>query len=92
MRKPPIGDIPVPEGCTSKSEFGRLVGWGSGDEEAIARARSITALEVEAIGMTTLIAAAWRDAYVRALDDYEANPSARGRIVLMQRIIELCRD
>lgn len=81
--------LPLPEGIHNFAEFGRLMKWGKGDDQARARAREITLAWVRNAGIGFDIAFAWRDMYLRVKLFTPGNPSAQGRAELMQRIIDL---
>jgi hypothetical protein len=79
----------LPPGFHSPGAFGSAIGWGTFDETARRRASAITREEVVQLGITIELAHAWRDFYVNVVRETPRNPSARGRIEPMQRIIEL---
>ena len=86
-----IPELPLPPGFNGTAEFGERIGWGRGDQQARKRASEITLEEIESIGITPEIAEAWRRYYEAVLARNPANPSVRGRIELMTRIMELLR-
>ena len=70
--------------------FGRRVmQWGTGDDAARARIRTLTREEIEEAGLTQEMAEAWRNFYRQELARNPRNPSAAGRAELMQRAVEL---
>jgi hypothetical protein len=93
MKQYPRPAPPIPEKFRNNAEFGAAVGWGTYDADAKSRARTITRHEVIVeLEMTAEIAEAWIQRYQEELDFNPLNPSARGRIELMRRIIELLED
>ena len=86
-----IPDLPLPPGIENTAQFGDLIGWGRGNAQAHQRAEVITRQEIELIGITLQIAEAWLRYYEGALARNPGNPSVRGRIELMARIMELLR-
>jgi hypothetical protein len=85
-------DLPLPAGIRTLREFGRMLGWGTGDAAARKRAAELTHSEVQAMELTVDIASAWREFYSRELERNPANPSAAGRIELMDRVLELIAE
>ena len=73
---------------TTFKEFGKLVKWGHGDQEARARILTVTRNEMEEKGVTRDIASAWRDGYRKVANETPSNPSAAGRADLMQYIVD----
>jgi hypothetical protein len=65
------------------------MGWGTGDEEARARAGTITLAELESIDMTVEIAEIWLTFYREVKAANPDNPSAQGRMELMQHARDL---
>jgi hypothetical protein len=59
--------------------------WGTGDDEARVRMRTISRAELESMHMTAEIAEIWRDFYRRVKNANADNPSAEGRAELMER-------
>ncbi len=47
---------PLPSGVESLREFGRMIGWATGDERALARMTTLTRTELETMGMTAELA------------------------------------
>jgi hypothetical protein len=84
-----IPDLPLPAGITTTRELGDRLGWGTGDGAARRRAATISFDEIKAIGITLTIAEAWLAFYEGVLEANPTNPSVRGRIELMARIMEL---
>ena len=83
---------PTPRGMTLR-EFGvRVMRWGTGDDAARERIRTLTREELAQVGLTQEMAAAWRDFYRQELDRNPRNPSAAGRAELMQRAVDLLRQ
>ena len=85
----PSAGVILPAGM-SNSEFGQnVMKWGRGDTEARARIGSLTREELEKGGVTKEIAQSWRDFYKGVKAANPGNPSAQGRMELMQRAYEL---
>jgi hypothetical protein len=63
--------------------------WGTGDDAARARMRTLTREALEEAGLTQEMAEAWRNFYRQELARNPRNPSAAGRAELMQRAVEL---
>jgi hypothetical protein len=63
--------------------------WGTGDDAARARIRTLTREELEEAGLTQEVAEAWRNFYRQELARNPRNPSAAGRAELRQRAVEL---
>ena len=63
--------------------------WGTGDEAARERRETLTRNELVHLNVTVQMAREWRDFYRNEIIRNPKNPSARGRIELMQRAIEL---
>ncbi len=83
---------PTPRGMTLR-EFGtRVMRWGTGDDAARARVRTLTREELTQGGLTPEMAEAWRDFYLHELARNPRNPSAAGRAALMQRAVALLRQ
>ena len=71
-------------------EFGqRVMRWGTGNEVARARISTLTRQELERVGLTREMAEAWYDFYRHELARNPRNPSAAGRMELMQRAVEI---
>ena len=85
-------DLPLPTGIRTLRQFGRMLGWGPGDAAARKRAAELTRSEVQAMELTMEIAGAWREFYRRELERNPGNPSAAGRIELMDRVLELIAE
>jgi len=82
----------IPARFANYREFGEVIGWGTFDAAALARAQTVTRAEMLAIGMTVEIATDWLQVY-----EYEAafnpgNPGARGRSELMRPIVQLLKE
>ena len=79
----------VPKGL-NVAEFGfKVMRWGTGDEAARERRGTLTRNELVDLDVTVQMAREWRDFYRNEIIRNPKNPSARGRIDLMQRAIEL---
>lgn len=89
-RRPPA--LPLPPGIDNFADFGRLIGWGRGDADALARAASITRAEVLRMQITVEMAIIWRELYESVTRKNPRNPSSAGRTTLMARIIELLEE
>lgn len=76
-------------GTGSNAGFGRLIGWGSGPEEAAARAASITLQEIEQAGITRAVAEYWLSFYTNAVANGQGGAAAPQRVILMQRVLQL---
>ena len=63
--------------------------WGTGDDAARARIRTLTREELEEAGLTQEMAEAWRNFYRQELARNPRNPGAAGRAELMQWAVEL---
>ena len=86
-----IPELPLPPGIDNTAEFGDRIGWGTGDEAARKRADEITREEIESMGLTLQMATTWLRFYEEVLARNPKNPSVRGRIDLMSRIIKLLK-
>jgi len=74
----------------TNSVFGQdVMKWGTGDAAARARMGTLTRAELEGAGVTKDIAKSWRDFYQQVKASNPSNPSAQGRMELMQRALEL---
>ena len=83
---------PLLEGVT-QSQFGReIMKWGTGHAAARARIRTITTQELKRQGVTVEMAEAWRDFYRAVARENPNNPSAAGRVDLMEHVVELLRE
>jgi hypothetical protein len=92
VTNPEIPKLPVPDFGMTNAQFGRLVGWGSGPEGALAATEALTAEAVarmEADGLTAEMATAWRDFYVNEFARNENNLTAGNRVDLMNKILSL---
>jgi hypothetical protein len=75
----------------ANAEIGRAIGWGRGNEQALARIPSIDAEELVSKGFTALVAQRWFEHYLNEVRRNPNNPSAWGRALLMrhaQRLLE----
>ncbi len=88
--------MPVPPKVPSafnRSQFGKdVMKWGTGDAVARARIGTLTLAELQNAGVTAEMARQWRDFYTEEARRTPTNPSARGRIELMQRALELLEE
>ena len=82
----------IPRRFANKHEFGLAIGWGHLDDAARDRAAKVTLAELRAMDMTVDIARDWIELYRDEVHFNPANPSAKGRIELMRRIIELLEE
>ena len=81
---------PLPDGAQNLSDFGhRIIQWGRGDADALARIGNLSADDLRAEGMTPELAGQWRDFYVAVKARNPGNPSAGGRAALMDWIYQL---
>jgi hypothetical protein len=80
---------PLPAGMKNNSELGKLMDWGNNSAKARARIQTLTRQELQNGGMTREIAEAWRDFYKNEALRNPGNPSAPGRVDLMQRAVDL---
>lgn len=82
----------LPDGIETQSNLGKFLNWGTGPDKAALRTQNITKFEVAAIqskGFTESMARQWRTFYA---NDFLRNPNnltAKNRVALMNRIIEL---
>jgi hypothetical protein len=65
--------------------------WGTGEEAAVERMKSLTLEELQSMGVTAEMAAAWVALYRYVARRNPANGSARGRAVLMEYATKLLR-
>ena len=82
----------VPPGYTLSKFGGEVVKWGNSSEAARARMESLTEQDLESmrsLGLTRARADEWRDFYTDVSRRNPQNPSAAGRVDLMQRIADL---
>lgn len=79
----------TPKGMSNRSFNEQVMKWGTGSEAARQRASTITLKELEDGGVTVELAQQWRDWYSNILAQNPKNPSAAGRVDLMNRAIEL---
>jgi hypothetical protein len=84
----------VPDGVTP-NEFGKkVIQWGTGAQAAIDREKNLTVNDVEEMkskGLTREMATAWRDYYVNDQLRNANNPTAKNRIPLMEKILQLMK-
>ena len=78
----------LPPGLTA-AEFGKLIGWGQGNEAASERIATLTVEELQAIGLQTEQAVNWATPYEAVQRRTPNNPSAAGRAQLMRHAAEL---
>lgn len=72
------------------ADFGqKAMRWGTGDVAARSRIASLTRAELRALGVTLEMAIAWRDFYRSEVARNPKNPSAKGRVELMQHVVAL---
>lgn len=81
--------VDVYVGTGGPAGFGKLIGWGRGAADAVARTANIKLVELEAAGITTPVALYWRDFYQRAVDNGRGAQTAIERLKLMERVLEL---
>jgi RHS repeat-associated protein len=79
------GQPSTPPGMTV-SQFGQLIGWGTGNQAALLRIDAVSISALRLAGVTARMAAQWRDFYVNIALTNPGNPSAAGRAVLMHEI------
>ncbi len=87
-----VGRLPFPRppGGLSLNQFGtEVMKWGTGDAAAKVRIATLTRAELEHAGVTRQYAEAVRDFYLNEVWRNTLNPSARGRVALMQRAVDL---
>lgn len=84
-----VPNLPIPPGLIGFSDFGKTMGWGTGDEEARDRMKTLTREELEKKGITKDMAEKWRGFYQQEAARNPNNPSATGRAELMQRAVDL---
>lgn len=80
----------LPKGMSSKA-FGEVMQWGRGSASARARMATLTADELRAAGITAEMAENWAAAYQAVVRLTPRNPSAAGRVDLMQLAARLLR-
>jgi len=76
-------------GTGGNAGFGRLIGWGTGAQQAAARAATITLQEIQAAGITRQVALFWLNFYRMAAASGRGGATAAARIALMERILQL---
>ena len=79
----------VPSGLNVANFGSNVMRWGTGNAAARARIQTLTRGELVTKAVTTTMARAWRDFYISEVARNPKNPSARGRVELMQRAVEL---
>jgi hypothetical protein len=85
----PSAGIILPAGM-SNSDFGKnVMKWGTGDQAARERISTLTREELEKAGVTKEMAKSWRDFYQQVKATNPSNPSALGRMELMQKAYEI---
>ena len=84
-----MANLPRRPSGLNPAMFGQAIGWGTGHEAARKRMATITIEEIRATGITREVAVGWRRFYETEASRRPANPSAAGRIELMNRVIEL---
>lgn len=72
-------------------EFGKLVGWGRRSAEARNRIMTISRADIDLIGLTLEQAQNWVAAYEAVVRLTPQNPSAAGRLELMQHVVRLLK-
>ncbi len=75
----------------SNARWGRIMKWGTGNDEARARITQLTKEELQREGMTKEMAEAIRDFYKKTAEVDPWNPSAAGRAELMQKAVDLLK-
>lgn len=89
-----LSRLPRPEtpGGMSLADFGqKVMQWGRGSADALARIGNITRDELEDAGVTPEMAKKWADFYVNEVARKPNNPSAAGRAELMKHVTELLK-
>ena len=77
----------------SLSHFGRKVMvWGTGNEAAEARIKTLTIQQLREAGITVEMAQSWTDFYRQVLLVTPNNPSAMGRARLMEYAVSLFKE
>ncbi|MGI8549798.1 MAG: DUF4951 domain-containing protein [Dehalococcoidia bacterium] len=77
---------PLPRGMNNR-QFGQLIGWGTGDAEAEARVGSVEITALKTAGVTRAIIRAWAAGYRQELRRNPGNPSAGGRVALLDWLL-----
>jgi len=85
MPKPPK----VPSGLTTAGFGQNIMRWGTGHVSARARIATLSLAELRALGVTLEMAREWHDFYLSEVARNPRNPSARGRVELMQHAVKL---
>lgn len=84
---------PYPEGFSGPGDFARKVlRFGSGDDAARERIKSVDAKELRESGFTTEMARTWLRFLQNEKRRNPNNPSVRGRIELMEHVLDLYGD
>jgi hypothetical protein len=74
----------------TNATFGHTVmKWGTGDAAARSRINTITVDELKRYGVSTAIVESWINFYQDVVARNPVNPSARGRIDLLQHALRL---
>ena len=82
-----------PKRFSNRSGFGRFgMRWGTGEQAALVRIEELTRVYLISIDLTLEMAREWVVFYERALTRDPRNYSARGRIPLMRRAVELLEE
>jgi hypothetical protein len=84
-------DLPLlSEKIASYGNFSKIMKWGVGDAAAIKRAKDPGLLiDIQNAHVSKEIAAAWMSFYEKTFINNPQNPSAKGRWILMKRVLEL---
>lgn len=83
---------PLPSGAKSLKDFGeRIMRWGTHDDEARAVIGQVSRDDLLREGMTPALAEQWRDWYDEVKNLNPANPSAAGRVDLMDWVMRLLK-
>ena len=84
---------PYPDQFANRGEFGASgIKWGTGENAALSRMRSLTREELQSIGVTRDMSQQWADFYKNVVVLHPENVSARGRTVLMQFAADLLSE
>jgi hypothetical protein len=73
-------------------DFGKFIGWGRRSAEARNRMATISRSEIDLIGLTLEQAQNWVVAYEAVARLTPQNPSAAGRLELMEHIVQLLKS
>ena len=89
-RRRPVPGIPAK--FRNRRDFDENgIKWGTHDADALRRADEITVEELQFMEMTVDLATDWANWYLDETELNPENPSARGRVVLMQKCAEMLR-